>query len=55
MNVVLDDAEEVWVKDTKARKVGDRQTLGAFPAPLFSAFASCLLGLEAQVSLAHER
>ncbi|BGP57738.1 hypothetical protein JCM8202_002391 [Rhodotorula sphaerocarpa] len=28
MNVVLDDAEEVWVKDTKARKVGDRQTLG---------------------------
>lgn len=29
MNVVLDDAEEVWTKDTKARKVGERQTLGA--------------------------
>ncbi|GAA5876759.1 hypothetical protein JCM3774_003465 [Rhodotorula dairenensis] len=28
MNVVLDDAEEVWTKDTKSRKVGDRQTLG---------------------------
>ncbi|POY75885.1 hypothetical protein BMF94_0968 [Rhodotorula taiwanensis] len=28
MNVVLDDAEEVWVKDTKSRKVGERQTLG---------------------------
>lgn len=29
MNVVLDDAEEVWTKDTKARKVGERQSLGA--------------------------
>lgn len=29
MNVVLDDAEEVWTKDTKSRKVGDRQSLGA--------------------------
>ncbi|KAG0658496.1 mRNA splicing protein sme1 [Rhodotorula mucilaginosa] len=28
MNVVLDDAEEVWTKDTKARKVGERQSLG---------------------------
>ncbi|GAA6030985.1 hypothetical protein JCM8097_008969 [Rhodosporidiobolus ruineniae] len=28
MNVVLDNAEEVWVKDTKSRKAGDRQTLG---------------------------
>ncbi|GAA5866190.1 hypothetical protein JCM8547_007198 [Rhodosporidiobolus lusitaniae] len=28
MNVVLDGAEEVWIKDTKTRKVGDRQTLG---------------------------
>ncbi|GAA5984836.1 hypothetical protein JCM10908_003528 [Rhodotorula pacifica] len=28
MNVVLDDAEEVWTKDTKSRKVGDRQSLG---------------------------
>lgn len=29
MNVVLDDAEEVWTKDTKSRKVGERQSLGA--------------------------
>lgn len=28
MNVVLDDAEEVWTKDTKSRKVGERQSLG---------------------------
>ncbi|GAA6018082.1 hypothetical protein JCM10207_006075 [Rhodosporidiobolus poonsookiae] len=28
MNVVLDNTEEVWVKDTKSRKAGDRQTLG---------------------------
>ncbi|GAA5886509.1 hypothetical protein JCM6882_001664 [Rhodosporidiobolus microsporus] len=28
MNVVLDSAEEVWVKDTKTRKTGERQTLG---------------------------
>ncbi|BGP02825.1 hypothetical protein NBRC10513v2_006549 [Rhodotorula toruloides] len=28
MNVVLDDAEEVWVKDTKTKKTGDRQQLG---------------------------
>ncbi|GAA5995624.1 small nuclear ribonucleoprotein E [Rhodotorula paludigena] len=28
MNVVLDDAEEIWVKDTKAKKAGDRQRLG---------------------------
>jgi small nuclear ribonucleoprotein (snRNP)-like protein len=29
MNVVLDNAEEVWIKDTKSRKAGDRATLGA--------------------------
>jgi len=29
MNVVLDDAEEVYVKDTKSKKTGDRQRLGA--------------------------
>ncbi|GAA5921067.1 hypothetical protein JCM3775_004077 [Rhodotorula graminis] len=28
MNVVLDDAEEVYVKDTKSKKTGDRQRLG---------------------------
>ncbi|BGO94878.1 hypothetical protein NBRC10512_007165 [Rhodotorula toruloides] len=28
MNIVLDDAEEVWVKDTKTKKTGDRQQLG---------------------------
>jgi small nuclear ribonucleoprotein (snRNP)-like protein len=28
MNVVLDEAEEVWVKDTKTKKAGDRNTLG---------------------------
>ncbi|BGP19374.1 hypothetical protein JCM10213_001001 [Rhodosporidiobolus nylandii] len=28
MNVVLDQTEEVWVKDTKTKKSGDRQTLG---------------------------
>ncbi|BGP42805.1 hypothetical protein JCM10450v2_006920 [Rhodotorula kratochvilovae] len=28
MNVVLDDAEEFWVKDTKSRKAGDRERLG---------------------------
>ncbi|GAA5846633.1 hypothetical protein JCM11251_002925 [Rhodosporidiobolus azoricus] len=28
MNVVLDGTEEVWVKDTKSRKAGERQTLG---------------------------
>lgn len=30
MNVVVDDAEEVWVKDTKAKKLGSRNTLGQF-------------------------
>lgn len=34
MNIVLDDAEEVWVKDTKTKKTGDRQQLGAFALPL---------------------
>ncbi|KAL8293748.1 hypothetical protein RQP46_000449 [Phenoliferia psychrophenolica] len=28
MNVVMDDAEEVWVKDTKAKKAGTRNPLG---------------------------
>lgn len=28
MNVVLDEAEEVWIKDTKSKKAGDRATLG---------------------------
>ncbi|TNY21307.1 hypothetical protein DMC30DRAFT_416149 [Rhodotorula diobovata] len=28
MNVVLDDAEEVHVKDTKTKKAGDRERLG---------------------------
>lgn len=28
MNIVLDDADEVWIKETKAKKVGDRNTLG---------------------------
>ncbi|GAA5902319.1 hypothetical protein JCM8208_007259 [Rhodotorula glutinis] len=28
MNVVLDDAEEVYVRDTKSKKTGDRQRLG---------------------------
>ncbi|GAA5944332.1 mRNA splicing protein SME1 [Sporobolomyces koalae] len=28
MNVVLDEVEEVWVKDTKSKKAGDRNTLG---------------------------
>ncbi|GAA5948388.1 hypothetical protein JCM3765_001401 [Sporobolomyces pararoseus] len=28
MNVVLDEAEEVWVKDTKSKKAGDRNHLG---------------------------
>lgn len=28
MNVVLDDAEEVWVKDTKTKKLGARNPLG---------------------------
>jgi hypothetical protein len=32
MNVVLDDAEEVWIKETKTKKVGSRATLGAFRA-----------------------
>ncbi|CEQ39428.1 SPOSA6832_00943, partial [Sporobolomyces salmonicolor] len=28
MNVVLDSAEEVWVKDTKTKTAGDRNKLG---------------------------
>ncbi|GAA6049974.1 hypothetical protein JCM3770_007076 [Rhodotorula araucariae] len=28
MNVVLDDTEEIWVKDSKTRKAGDRERLG---------------------------
>ncbi|SCV74449.1 BQ2448_8088 [Microbotryum intermedium] len=28
MNVVLDDAQEVWIKDTKQHKLGQRQPLG---------------------------
>lgn len=28
MNVVMDDAEEVWIKDTKAKKAGARNSLG---------------------------
>ncbi|GAA6064729.1 hypothetical protein JCM10212_000400 [Sporobolomyces blumeae] len=28
MNVVMDDVEEVWVKDTKTKKTGDRNRLG---------------------------
>ncbi|ORY88304.1 putative small nuclear ribonucleo protein E [Leucosporidium creatinivorum] len=28
MNVVLDEAEEVWLKETKTKKVGDKATLG---------------------------
>lgn len=30
MNVVLDDAEEVWTKSTKSKKQGDRNHLGSF-------------------------
>jgi small nuclear ribonucleoprotein (snRNP)-like protein len=30
MNVVLDEAEEVWLKETKTKKVGDKATLGTF-------------------------
>lgn len=30
MNVVVDDAEEVWVKDTKSKKNGDRNSLGEY-------------------------
>lgn len=30
MNVVLDEAEEVWLKETKTKKVGDKATLGVF-------------------------
>lgn len=29
MNVVLDDAEEVWTKTTKSKKQGDRNHLGS--------------------------
>ncbi|GAA5959152.1 hypothetical protein JCM21900_001407 [Sporobolomyces salmonicolor] len=28
MNVVLDSAEEVWIKDTKTKTAGDRNKLG---------------------------
>lgn len=28
MNVVLDEVEEIWIKDTKTKKAGDRNTLG---------------------------
>lgn len=34
MNVVLDDAEEVWVKDTKSKKLGTRNHLGTPTPPL---------------------
>lgn len=33
MNVVLDDAEEVHVKDTKTKKAGDRERLGESALP----------------------
>jgi len=36
MNVVLEDVEEIWVKDTKTKKAGDRNTLGAHFASLLS-------------------
>jgi len=36
MNVVLDDVEEIWVKDTKTKKAGDRNTLGAHPSTSLS-------------------
>jgi hypothetical protein len=42
MNVVLDNAEEVWIKDTKSRKVGDRQTLGALRLSVFPSSSSSL-------------
>lgn len=44
MNVVLDDAEEVWVKDTKSRKVGERQTLGASMTSRPVSLSFCLPG-----------
>lgn len=28
MNVVLDDSEEVWIKETKTKKLGARNPLG---------------------------
>lgn len=28
MNVVLDEADEVWIKDSKTKKTGDRAKLG---------------------------
>jgi small nuclear ribonucleoprotein (snRNP)-like protein len=31
MNVVMDDAEEVWVKETKSKKLGSRNHLGTPP------------------------
>lgn len=36
MNVVLDETDEVWVKDTKTKKAGDRNRLGSScpPPPL---------------------
>ncbi len=34
MNVVMDDAEEVWVKETKSKKLGSRNHLGTLPPAL---------------------
>ena len=34
MNVVMDDAEEVWVKETKSKKLGSRNHLGTPPPSL---------------------
>lgn len=50
MNVVLDDAEEIWVKDTKAKKAGDRQRLGALATLQFS-----LVRLGSEIDLALTR
>lgn len=40
MNVVLDEAEEVWLKETKTKKVGDKATLGPSSTPSYSPTSS---------------
>lgn len=45
MNVVLEDAEEVFVKDSKTHKAGERVSLGA----------SCTFALPEQKRPAHVR
>lgn len=34
MNVVLDDSEEIWIKETKTKKLGARNSLGRSSFPV---------------------